>query len=224
MHRLITLPTRLLFCIPFLLLMMACDPLAPVRTPTPQTIVVTGEPTATAWPTATRAVTRTPIPTPTDAGTPTPTPFPCDEEAGQVLPFDQFRSEIADENLRYRVYIPPCYLQTQKRYPYVLLFHGQGSTENQWVELGASDALDQGIRLSALPPMILVMPFFGSIGNEDAFPPDPSYEAVVLEELVPAVERDFCTWNDREHRAIGGISRGGFWAYSIALRHPDSFG
>ena len=45
-----------------------------------------------------------------------------------------------------------------------------------------------------------------------------------LEELIPAVERDFCTRNDRDHRAIGGISRGGFWAYSLALRHPDIFG
>jgi S-formylglutathione hydrolase FrmB len=38
------------------------------------------------------------------------------------------------------------------------------------------------------------------------------------------VERDFCTWSDRSHRAISGISRGGFWAYSVALRHPDVFG
>ncbi|MCA9902419.1 MAG: hypothetical protein KC547_01070, partial [Anaerolineae bacterium] len=28
----------------------------------------------------------------------------------------------------------------------------------------------------------------------------------------------------RNFRAIGGISRGGFWAFSIALRHPDLFG
>src|SRR5690606_5145782 len=52
----------------------------------------------------------------------------------------------------------------------------------------------------------------------------PSYETVILEELIPAIERDFCTWNQPQYRAIGGISRGGFWAYSIALRHPDIFG
>src|SRR5690606_29957509 len=50
------------------------------------------------------------------------------------------------------------------------------------------------------------------------------YEDVVLEELMPAIERDFCTINNRDYRAIGGISRGGFWAYSIGLRHPDIFG
>jgi enterochelin esterase-like enzyme len=72
--------------------------------------------------------------------------------------------------------------------------------------------------------MIIVMPYVGSIGNNSTFPPAPSYETVVLEELLPAIERDFCTWNRREYRAIAGISRGGFWAYSIALRHPDVFG
>ena len=60
--------------------------------------------------------------------------------------------------------------------------------------------------------------------RDNSFPPKASYETVVLDELMPAVERDFCTWNDRDHRAIGGISRGGFWAYEIALRHPDMFG
>src|SRR5262245_37839363 len=72
--------------------------------------------------------------------------------------------------------------------------------------------------------MILVMPYYGQIGQANSFPPDPSYETVILEELLPAIERDLCTWNDRDHRAIGGISRGGFWAFSIAMRHPDVFG
>jgi len=68
-----------------------------------------------------------------------------------------------------------------------------------------------------------VMPYYGQIGQFNQFPPDPSYETVILDELVPAVQADFCTWEDRDYRAIGGISRGGFWAYSIGLRHPDVF-
>jgi enterochelin esterase-like enzyme len=98
------------------------------------------------------------------------------------------------------------------------------ANETQWGDLGIQQALDQGIRLSAIAPMVVVMPEYGDIGTDDRYPPNPSYEDVLLEELLPAVERDFCTWNDRDHRAIGGISRGGFWAYSIALRHPDVFG
>lgn len=203
-------------------LLLGCDPLAPL--PTPQVIIVTPVPSSTPPPTATVQPTRTPVPTPTIVITPTETPFPCEEEEGQVLPFDNFRSEVAGQNLRYRVYIPPCYQLTQKRYPYVILLHGAAETELQWQNLGVVDALDQGMRLGVLGPMILVMPYTGSIANENTFPPDPSYETVLLEELQPAIERDFCTWNNRQYRALAGISRGGFWAYSIGLRHPDIFG
>jgi enterochelin esterase-like enzyme len=203
--------------------LVGCDALAPLEAPTPQVIIVTGEPTATPTATPTQAVTRTPIPTATEPSTPTATPYPCSEDGGQVIPFDDFDSATARERLEYRVYVPPCYLETQKRYPYVILLHGQQQDENQWEDLGIVELLDRGILRGELAPMIVVMPSTGRIGNENAFPPAASYETVLLDELIPAIERDFCTWNDRDHRALGGISRGGFWAYSIGLRHPDLF-
>jgi enterochelin esterase-like enzyme len=202
--------------------LLGCDPLAPQ--PTAQVIIITPVPSATPLPTATPLASRTPVPTPTEIVTPSATPFPCDEAAGQILNFPEFRSGIANENLRYNVYVPPCYFTSEKRYPVVILLHGASYTETQWVDIGMQDVLDQGFRLGVLSPMVVVMPYTGRIGNDNTFPPEPSYEAVVLDELIPAIERDFCTWNDRQHRAIGGISRGGFWAYSLALRHPDIFG
>ena len=201
----------------------ACDTFAPLAAPTPQVIVVTGQPTATPSATPTQAVTRTPIPSATAPSTPTATPYPCSEDGGQIIPFDDFESAVARETLPYRVYMPPCYLETQKRYPYVILMHGLQQDEAQWDTLGVAAVLNRGILSGDIAPTIVVMPYTGDVGNENAFPPEPSYETVVLGELIPAIERDFCTWNDRDHRAIGGISRGGFWAYSIGLRHPDLF-
>lgn len=214
-------PTILLV---FLLLLCACDPLAPVITPTPQIIIVTPSASETPIPSPTSPPTETPLPSPTPQDTATPTPPPCLQDGGQIAPFDDFRSPSVGETLHYRVYIPPCYLESSRRYPYVVLLHGLQEDELQWGELGITAALDQGIRLGALAPMLVVMPDYGSIGTQNTFPPADSYETVVLDELVPAVERDFCTINDRDHRAVGGISRGGFWAYEIALRHPDVFG
>ena len=211
---------RLSAALATLLLLTACDPMMP----TPQTIIITALPSDTPAPSPTPAATRTPVPTPTEEPTITPTPRFCDEDSGTMVVFDEFRSPTAGENLRYRVYIPPCYLETQKRYPVMFLLHGQATTELQWDRIGADEALDQGLRLGALPPMILVMPYTGAIANRDPFPPTPSYETVILDELLPAIERDFCTWSDRRYRGIAGISRGGFWAYSIALRHPEVFG
>ncbi|MBL8118436.1 MAG: hypothetical protein JNJ78_12980 [Anaerolineae bacterium] len=206
----------------FLVLLTGCDPMA--AQPTPAVIIITAVPSATPPPTATEAMTATPIPTLTPIITPSATQPICDEANGQVIRMDQFLSSVANENLRYWVYTPPCYQKTQKRYPVLVAIHGAAARENQWSELGLLAAADEGFLSGVLPPMIIVMPYYGSIGNISTFPPDPSYETVVLDELIPAVDRDFCTWSDREHRAIGGISRGGMWAYIIAMRHPDVFG
>lgn len=213
-----------LFVVLVLPVLAACDPMAPQATPFP--VIVTSEASPTPpLPSPTPRPTRTPPPTLTPDLPPTPTAFPCEQDSGQIIEYTDNRSEAAGgENLRYRVYVPPCYYQTQLRFPYVILLHGLSYREQQWEDIGAIEALEQGIRLGVLPPMILVMPYYGSIGARNTFPPDRSYETVILDELIPAVERDFCTWSNREHRAIGGISRGGFWAYSLAFRHPDVFG
>lgn len=211
----------------------ACDPLgnaaqvialAPTRipTPTPLTPAVT---LATLPP-------RTPdtIATLTDAPNPTDVPFDatttaasiCIDQHGQVLD-TAFKSKIARQDVAYRVYLPPCYWQTSRRYPYVILLHGSDGDQTEWTDrLHIDEALDQGIASGVLPPMILIMPNGGDLQNTNIFG-DASFEALVLSELTPAIEQNFCTWNAREGRAIGGISRGGFWAYEIGLRHPQEF-
>jgi hypothetical protein len=74
-----------------------------------------------------------------------------------------------------------------------------------------------------LPPFIMVMPhgdyalYTGTSGG------DKSFEGVLVNELIPAIDGRFRTLADAEHRAIGGISRGGVWALEIAFRHPELF-
>jgi len=191
---------------------------------TRQVMVVTAVPSQTPLPTLTPTFTPTLTPTPTAAATATPTPRPCLAEGGRIEAFRENLSPSVNENLRYRVYIPPCYQEAARRYPVTYLLHGASYRESQWEDIGAIRVLEQAMRLGTLGPMILVMPYTGNIGNTNTFPPQASYETVLLDELIPAIDRDFCTIRNRDHRAIGGISRGGFWAMSVALRHPDRFG
>ncbi|MCU0497066.1 MAG: alpha/beta hydrolase-fold protein [Anaerolineae bacterium] len=198
----------------------ACDPMAPVA---PVVVMVTESPTRipTRALTATPTLTRTPIPSATPNFTATPTPFPCDQD-GTLIELS-LESELARETLNYDVYAPPCYFESTLRFPVVYLLHGLQQRQTQWQDLGIIQALDQGIRLGVLPPMLVVMPSYGNIGTRNIFPPDTSFESVMLNELIPQVEIDFCTISNRGHRAIGGISRGGFWAFSMAMRYPDVF-
>lgn len=209
---------NLLLALCCLTILVGCDPMA--RRPTPETIVVTNTPTSIPTIAPIPTATRTPPPTITPDFTPTPTPFPCEED-GQVIEIDTFRSEIANENVLYNVYIPPCYAQSTRRFPVIYLLHEQGFTASQWIDVGLAETFNRGIRLGVLPPAIVVMPALGNIGARNQFPPNNSYETVLLDELFPEIENNFCTWEDVEYRALGGIGRGGFWAFSIGMRFPD---
>lgn len=133
-----------------------------------------------------------------------------------------FRSTPAQTTFYYSVYTPPCYDTSTVTYPVVYLMHGSNDDDGQWGRLGIAQALDAGIANGTLPPMIVVMPFGEWLANKNQFD-TVSWENVFLNELMPLVEGQYRIDAHRETRAIGGISRGGFWAYEIAFRHPDLF-
>lgn len=51
----------------------------------------------------------------------------------------------------------------------------------------------------------------------------PQYETYVIEQLIPLIDDYFRTQPDRAHRAIAGVSMGGYGALMLAARHPDLF-
>lgn len=174
-----------------------------------------------------QGVVNTPAPSATSLPPPTAlpssTPFVCQEREGQLIA-TSFFSTIADAEITYRLYLPPCFYDTFRRYPVVILLHGTGYDDSMWQDLGVIDVMNQSISKGNLPPMVLVMPDGGPLAELNDQPDGESWESVIVDELLPMLESGFCLWNDRQGRAIGGISRGGFWAFSIALRHPELFG
>jgi enterochelin esterase-like enzyme len=92
-----------------------------------------------------------------------------------------------------------------------------------WDQLGLDEAAEAGIQSKSLPPMIIVMPEGGAISNQTSGGPY-SYEGVIVNELRPFIESNYCAWQDPTGRAIGGLSRGGYWSLEIAFRNPALFG
>jgi enterochelin esterase-like enzyme len=102
------------------------------------------------------------------------------------------------------------------------MFHGLNYGDSQWDTIGLDELADAGIAAGEMPPLIIVMPnSWGIDRNPDGGP--GSLEEAVVEDLLPYVEKRYCAWNTREGRAVGGLSRGAFWALEIAFRHPDLF-
>jgi len=146
----------------------------------------------------------------------------CSSSSGNVYR-DDFRSEIVDQSFFYSVYLPPCANESGDVYPILYLFHGAFDDDRHWIQLGIIDYLDEAIANGLLPPMIVVMPYGDNLANTNRFD-EISWSNVFINELFPRVENDLPIDGRRSHRAIGGISRGGFWAFHIALKYPDLFG
>lgn len=89
-----------------------------------------------------------------------------------------------------------------------------------------NDFLD-GETLTAGYPSIVVSPdansgYWSDWYNDGTFGP-PEYETFVIEQLIPLIDARFRTLGDRSHRAIFGISMGGYGSMMLAARHPDLF-
>ncbi|GAB4509935.1 MAG: hypothetical protein OHK0046_05800 [Anaerolineae bacterium] len=148
-------------------------------------------------------------------------PETCAETAGRVERQNFYASDI-ETRIYYSVYLPPCYDATLQTYPVIYLMHGSNDDDGQWGRLGLYDVLDAGIAEGTLPLLIAVMPFGEWIANENRFGP-ASWPDVFLNELMPLVESQYRIEQNRAARAIGGISRGGFWAFHLAFSNPVLF-
>jgi enterochelin esterase-like enzyme len=145
---------------------------------------------------------------------------PCN---GQGTVFNsRFPSDVAGPSRAYHVYLPPCYGRDGRVYPVLYLIHGSIQSDSHWLELGLAEAADAGINSGRWPPFIAIMPFSGQLGNLTSGGPK-SIEGITLNYLLPYVDSAYCSWPEADGRAIGGISRGGYWALEIAINNPQYF-
>jgi enterochelin esterase-like enzyme len=140
------------------------------------------------------------------------------------------------------VYLPPGYdSQPKQRYPVLYLQHGGGEDESGWIHQGrANFILDNLIARHEASPMIVVMAN-GYARRAGAAPPDPAakpgspqftraldemakaFDDDITLALIPFVDRTYRTVADREHRAMAGLSMGGFQTFHVTLNHLDLF-
>jgi enterochelin esterase-like enzyme len=193
---------RILLLFPLLAGLWACSPSnQPVATPTPVPAIAT--------------LTPTPLP---PTLTPTVTPLSCLTQPGRV---DQGAVQETVPPQQYLIYLPPCYDEmTDLRYPVLYLLHGQTYNEDQWIRLGAVTVADQLILDGEASPFIIVFP-------DDRYwnaPAGPGFGERLVDYLIPYIDANYRTLANRDHRAIGGMSRGAGWALRLGLKRWELFG
>lgn len=147
--------------------------------------------------------------------------------------YDYYYSEVLGTTGRLLVYTPPGYDENpDQKYPVFYLISGTTDTEETYFKVGRTNfILDNLIAKGEAQPMIIVMPY----GNPGAYFPvndprnkvdmrrDNRFDRDFNEVLMPYVEKNYRTINDRNSRGIGGFSRGGGQALRNGLKQLDKF-
>jgi enterochelin esterase-like enzyme len=161
---------------------------------------------------------RTPEATFTPSPIPTFTPLACLTQPGRV---EEGVLDPTNPPQEFLIYLPPCYDEkTDRRYPVLYILHGQTYTDDQWIRLGAVDVIDKLILSGESIPFIIVFP-------DDRYwnlPAGTGFGGRLVDDLIPYIDITYRTIPDRNHRTIGGMSRGAGWALQLGLTRWDLFG
>lgn len=167
---------------------------------------------------------------PEDAETAAYYTFNKDIPHGQVRECRYF-SEIENAQRRCFVYTPAEYeTQTDRRYPVLYLQHGMGEDERGWHQQGRmADILDNQIAAGKCVPMIVVMDYgncgyiFGARPGETHADFGATFTPIMINELIPFIEKNFRALTDRDNRAMAGLSWGGHETFQTTLYNLDKF-
>ncbi|MEO6732148.1 MAG: alpha/beta hydrolase-fold protein [Ferruginibacter sp.] len=141
------------------------------------------------------------------------------------------------------VYTPPGYDKNpSKKYPVLYLISGTTDTEETFFKVGRTNfILDNLIAENKAVPMIIVMPYGNPLARiaeqkggakptdllsrdgDDAVKRAKLFETDMISRVIPYIEKNYRTINNRESRAIGGFSRGGGQTLRTAFGNMDKF-
>lgn len=143
----------------------------------------------------------------------------------QVLYF----SQVFNSHRRFFVYTPPGYDEAANNLPVLYLLHGYSDDDSAWTTVGKAHLIaDNLLADGKIEPMLIVMPY-GQLNSRVTMDHcldagfQQQYEEQIFTEIIPYIEQTFGAAPDAKHRAMAGLSMGGFQAAIIGLNHPETF-
>ena len=153
-----------------------------------------------------------------------------------------YDSPILKLNRRMYVYTPPGYEESKEKYPVLYLLHGAGGDEDAWTSLGrANYILDNLIAEGIAKPMIVVMTNGNAnqtVAISDQKIPVSSglrdggaarsmatnlFPNSIVNDVIPYIEKHYRILNNKENRALAGLSMGGLQTQITGMTNPDLF-
>jgi len=138
-----------------------------------------------------------------------------------------YQSRTTGTTRRAFVYTPPNYERAGKGLPVLYLLHGADGDETVWTQFGRANLiLDNLIAERKVAPMVVVMPFAYAYPWTAGVPGEKQrvdFEKDLLTDLIPFVQASYRVSDNRENRALAGLSMGGGLTLAIGPRHLDMF-
>jgi enterochelin esterase family protein len=140
-----------------------------------------------------------------------------------------FHSAVANDDRDFFVYTPAGYDPRRAQpYPVLFLLHGLGDDAERWVNGGGANVvLDNLIAQHKAVPMVMVTTLGYGVSNGPAGAMAPEnitgYTRILLDEVLPMVEKSYNVSRSRDQRAIAGLSMGGAETLYTGLNHLDRF-
>jgi S-formylglutathione hydrolase FrmB len=127
-----------------------------------------------------------------------------------------FFSPALGRQMPYRVFLPEK-VEPGRKLPVVYLLHGMGGEYRDWSNYSyVAQYAAQGL-------ILVMLEGHTSYFMNAAAKPKDRYEDFLVHDLTREVEAHFPASSDGAHRAIVGVSMGGFAAIKIAFSHPKEF-
>lgn len=144
------------------------------------------------------------------------------KDQGKVIE-DSINSEILKQNWKYKVYLPNGYDEkSDEKYPVLYMLHGFGENSSSILEKSnTKDVLDKIMKDKENKMIVVFVDGFTSFFIDSDY--DKNMESAIKDELIKEIDENYKTDANKNSRAIGGISVGGYGAASLSLRNPDLF-
>jgi len=141
-----------------------------------------------------------------------------------------FHSAVANDDRDFYVYTPAGYdAHRSAAYPVLYLQHGLGDDAERWMTGGggANTILDNLIGQGKAVPMVMVTTLGYGVSNGPAGAMTPEnldgFGKILINEVMPIVEKAYNVSRNREQRALAGLSMGGAETLLTGLNHLDKF-
>lgn len=143
--------------------------------------------------------------------------------AGRVQ-CSHIQSKVLHRLVGYCAMLPAAYdADPSRRFDVLYFLHGLGGDHQLLVNSGMWNLVDELQSKGKIEPMIIITPQAWNSFYINSLDGSLRYEDFFIRELMPIMEKRFRIGKTRAHRAIAGVSMGGYGALRFAFKYPRLF-